>query len=127
MYLALNSQRDDVVGELELANVGLKITDLFAGRFGADREQGEETLAAEAAARLGVKSLRGWSAGERLAWRRWAPLVALLEDLDRWPAADREALVRLIRAKGGRRELDYLRGFDGLGPLRSAVAALAVV
>ncbi len=125
MYLALYHQRDDVIGELELANVGLKITDLFASRFGADREQGEETLATEAATRLGVTSFDGWSSGEKLAWRRWSPLVALLDDLERWPAADREALARLVRAKGSRQELDYLTGFDGLGRLREAVAELA--
>jgi hypothetical protein len=125
MYLALSRERDDVVGVLDLANVGLKITDLFANRFGSDRERGEETFAAEAAARLGVTSFHGWSTGEKLAWSRWAPLVALLGDLGRWPAADREELVRLIRAKGGRQELDYLRAFDGHGRLRSAVAALA--
>jgi len=125
MYLALNHQRDDVVGELDLANVGLKITDLFANRFGSDREQGETTFAAEAAASLGVANFRDWSAGEKLAWRRWSPLVALIDDLDCWPAADREALVRLVRAKGGRQELEYLRGFDGLGRLRSAVVKMA--
>ena len=105
--------------------MGLKITDLFAGRFGSDRELGEKTFAAEAAARLGVASFDGWSVGEKLAWRRWSPLVALVDDLDRWPAADQEALVRLIRAKGGRQELDYLRGFDDLVRLRKAVIRLA--
>jgi hypothetical protein len=125
LYLALNDERDDVVGVLDLANVGLKITDLFANRFGSAREQGETTLAAEVAARLGVANFHGWSAGERLAWRRWSPLVALLNDLDQWPAADQEALVRLVRAKGGRQELDFLRGFDGLGRLRKAVVKMA--
>jgi hypothetical protein len=125
MYLAVNHQRDDVIGELDLANVGLKITDLFADRFGSDREQGEATFAAEAAARLGVASFDGWSAGEKLAWRRWSPLVALVDDLDRWPAADKEAFARLIRAKGGPQEDDYLRGFDSLVRLRSAVMDMA--
>ncbi len=125
VYLALNKHRDDVMGVLDLATVGLKITDLLASRFGSDREQGERTLATEAAARLGVANFHGWSAGEKLAWRRWSPLVSLLKDLDLWPADDQEALVRLVRAKGGRQELDYLRGFDGLGRLRQAVVKMA--
>ena len=125
VYLDLNKQRDDVVGVLDLANVGLKITDLLASRFGSDREQGEKTLAAEAAARLNVPGFHGWSAGEKLAWRRWSPLVALLKDLDRWPDADQAALVRLIRAKGGRQELDYLQGFDGLQRLRKGVVKMS--
>jgi len=69
--------------------------------------------------------LRGWSAGEKLAWRRWSAVVALLADVDRWPGADRDALVPLARAKGGRWELDYLQRFNDLGRLRSAVVMLA--
>ncbi len=126
VYLPLIKQRDDVVGMLNLANVGLKITDLYAHRFGADRELGERTLAAEAASRLGVNGFEGWSAGEKLAWRRWSPLVTLLNKVDRWPALDQEALVRLIRAKGSRHELDYLRGFDGLRRLREAIVSMTV-
>ena len=125
VYLDLGEQRDDVVGMLDLANVGSKITDLLATRFGSQREQGERTLAAEAATRLGVTNFRGWSSGEKLAWHRWSPLVALLSDLERWPAVDREALVQLVRGKGGRRELDYLQGFDRLGRLKKAVTIMA--
>jgi hypothetical protein len=124
VYLDLNQQRDDVVGELDLANVGLTITDLFAKRFGSDREQGERAFATEAAVRLGSPSFRGWSAGERLAWRRWSPLVALL-NVDRWPDADRDALVQLVCAKGGRRELNYLQRFNHHRRVRSAVVQLA--
>ncbi|TWU21934.1 hypothetical protein [Bythopirellula polymerisocia] len=126
VFLDLNKRRDDVLGVLDLAKVGLKITDLFAKRFGWEREQGEKALAAEAASTLGVASFRGWSAGEKLAWQRWSPIVALLDDLQRWPTADQEALVQIIRAKGGRQELDYLRGFDGLVRLRKAVEKLTV-
>lgn len=125
IYLDLNKQRDDVLGVLDLPNVGLKITDLLSHRFGSEREQGETTLAAEAANTLGVTNFRDWSEGEKLAWRRWSPLVALLKDLDHWPPADQEALVRLVRAKGGRQELDFVQAFDGLGRLRKAVVRLA--
>ncbi|MCG8450170.1 MAG: hypothetical protein MI725_11405 [Pirellulales bacterium] len=34
------------------------------------------------------------------------------------------ALEQLIRAKGGRQELDYLHGFDALGRLRKAVVKM---
>ncbi|NIM08978.1 MAG: hypothetical protein GTO53_07485 [Planctomycetales bacterium] len=125
VYLNLNQDRDDVLGVLELDQVGLKITDLLAGRFGADREQGEKVLSAEAAERLGGADFQDWSAGEKLAWRRWAPLVALLDDVLRWPVNDRKAVVQLIRAKGARQELDYLHRFDGLPRLRQAVWKIA--
>lgn len=124
VFLSLNGQRDDVLGVLKLENVGMKITDLFARRFGSQREQGEEVLAADAAECLNVKSFRGWSAAEKLAWRRWSPLVALL-DVAEWPAADQQALAQLVRAKGGRRELDYLYHFEEHSLLKKAVVELS--
>jgi hypothetical protein len=66
---------------------------------------------AELMRRLGVASSSGGSAGERLAWSRWAPWLLAERALDRWPAADRRALARVIRAKGGRRETDYVAAF----------------
>jgi len=59
--------------------------------------------------RLGVRSLRGWSAGERLWLRRWAPLIEAVPRIERWRVTERRALVALVRAKGGRRESDYVR------------------
>jgi hypothetical protein len=125
VYLNLNQQRDDVLGILDLSNVGLKIVDLFARRFGAEREQGAATLAKEAAERLQVPNLKDWSRAEKQAWRHWAPVVALLKSVERWPAADRQALVETIRAKGGRRELEYLHRFDKHQRLRAALEALS--
>ena len=125
LFLTLDEDRDDVMGRLDFANLGLRITDLLGSRFGSGREQGERILAAEAADRLGVRSFRSWSSAERLAWGRWSPLVALLDNLDQWPAADRKDLVKLIRAKGGRQEVEYLRLFNRHGRLRKALVALS--
>jgi hypothetical protein len=56
----------------------------------------------------GLRSTSGFSRGERLLWRRWAPLLAAAPSIARWPAADRRALVQLVRAKGGRDEREFL-------------------
>jgi hypothetical protein len=125
VYLHCEPKRDDVIGLLALENVGLAIIGSLARRFGSDRERGERVLAAEAAERLGLKSTKDLSPGERLAWRRWGPLVAVLPGLDRWSLKDRKALARVIMAKGGRRESDYVRAFDAHARLREAVRRLA--
>ena len=80
---------------------------------------------ASAAKHLPVPSMRGWTAGERLWWRRWTPLLDALPNLDRWPPADRRALVRIARAKGSRRESDYVRLFESHPRLAKAILALA--
>jgi hypothetical protein len=125
VYLHCEPARDDVIGVLSLANVGLAIVDGLARRFGSEREHGEQILAREAAERLGLASLRDLSASERQAWHRWSPLVAVLPGLDRWSAPERHALARVLIAKGGRRESDYVRAFDAHPRLRAAVRRLA--
>ena len=60
----------------------------------------------------GVRSLRGCSVGERLAWERWSPLVVFaLPGASRWSLADRRALARVISAKGGRDEGEFIARF----------------
>jgi hypothetical protein len=125
VFLHAAAPRRDVLGQLSLGNVGLHISHLLAARFGAERERGIHACAREAARLLGVASFAGWSAGERLAWERWSPLVLAIDDAERWPAADRRALVGVIRAKGGRRESDFVRRFDRHRRLRRAVLQLA--
>jgi hypothetical protein len=125
VYWQLGPRRDDVIGVLQLADVGLWVTKYVAERFGSDREAAARTCAREAMALLGVGSLSGWSAGERLAWERWAPLVCILPNVRRWPAAARRALALVIRAKGGRRETDFVRRFDAHRRLRADIRALA--
>ncbi len=78
-----------------------------------------------AAGRLGARSVSGWTAGERLWWKRWAPLFNALPGLNRWPREERLALMRVVRAKGGRRESEYARLFDAHPRLAAAVLALS--
>ena len=77
--------------------------------------------------RLGVVAWRRWPAGERLFWERWAPLVALLPEIDDWTPAERRDLADIIRAKGGRRESDFVARFDAHPRLGAALAGLACV
>ena len=125
MYFFLGKEREDALGLLELPNVGLQVTDMLARRFGSDRERAEAVLILEARDLLGVRSLSGWTTGERLAFRRWAPLVSILPGLARWTPAEKRGLVQVVRAKGGRRESDFVLRFDRHRKLRRVVAALA--
>jgi hypothetical protein len=124
MYWFAGRPRDDVMGLLPLERVGLAVTDYLAARFGADRERGEQACAAEAARLLGARGWQRWRPAERLWWTRWSPLVLLLPGVARWSAAERAALVAVVRAKGGRRESDFVRRFDAHRRLRAALRAL---
>lgn len=127
VYLSLGPDRDDIIGQIELPSVGLAVTRYLAWRFGGEGDRGRRVSSAEAATLLGVRSRRGWSAGERLVWERWAPLVLVLPGVARWKIADQRALVEVIRAKGGVSESAFVRKFDAHRRLRSALRRLAVV
>jgi hypothetical protein len=125
VYWHASASRRDVIGQLPLANVGLAVTDLLARRFGGDADRGAAECAREAATLLRGGPDAGWSAAETQAFERWAPLMLLLPGAARWSAAEKRAAVRVIRAKGGVRESDFVRAFDAHAPLRAAIAELA--
>lgn len=124
LYLYANERRDDVIGALPLANLGLRITDYVAERFGYNRRAAERTCASEATRLLGARVTRRTSTGERLAWKRWGPLVLILPGIERWPEADKRALATVVRRKGGSRESEYLLCFDRHTRLRRAIQRL---
>jgi hypothetical protein len=128
LFLHLGRDRRDVIGEVPLPSVGVAATALLARRFAgpsAPPDRGEAACAGEARRVLGLGHLAGWSAAERAAFARWAPVVLLLPGIARWSAADRRALGAVIRAKGGRRESEYVRRFDAHPLLPAALARLA--
>jgi hypothetical protein len=126
VFFHAGAQRDDVLGLLAVGNVGLHVTRFIAERYGSDRERAEKELAVEAGRLLGLRSLGRLSAGERLAWRRWAPLVCSLPGIERWSSADCASLVAVVRAKGGARESDFVDRFDRHARLREAIRSIAM-
>ena len=124
LYWTHGAIRRDAIGELPLPSAGLAVSQAIARRFAGDRERAAEGFDREARARLGVRDLAGWTAAERHAWQRWAPLVTLLPGVSRWTKAEHSAAVRVIRAKGGAREDAFVRAYDAHPRLGMAVARL---
>lgn len=125
LFLHTARERADIMGRLNLGRVSLHISAGLAARAGGHREAAVEQSLAEAGRLLEVRVPRPSDAARRLAWERWAPLALVLPGIQRWPASDRAALARVIDAKGGRRESDFVLAFDRHARLRHAIAALA--
>jgi hypothetical protein len=105
-----------------LAEVGWRIADAVAKLAGGERERVLEACSRETMRLTGVRSLRGYSAGERLAWQRWSPVVVFaLPGVSRWSPAQRRALARVIRAKGGRDETEFLARYAAHPKLERAL------
>ncbi|MGE0144424.1 MAG: hypothetical protein AB7I19_12865 [Planctomycetota bacterium] len=124
VFLHLGRERDDVIGLIGTAFVGLAISRELGRRFGADREGAEVACTAEFAALAEVEDFADWSVGEQQSFRRWAPLVAVL-DAGSWGRDERIALGQIARSKGGRREQDFVARFDAHPRLRKAVLRIA--
>lgn len=60
------------------------------------------------------------SSAERSAYRLWALPLDLIPDLDRWPAAERRRLQRIVCAKGAPNERQHQRRLAGLPRLLDA-------
>jgi hypothetical protein len=125
MYLSLGRSRADVLGRISLGNIGLAASRILAARGGGNREAAVAACAVEAAARLGLERLDALAPGERIAWDRWAPIVLALDGVEGWTAEERRAAADVVRAKGGRRESDFVLRFDAHARLRQAVHALS--
>jgi hypothetical protein len=124
--LYLHLERNPDPGKLSYtADIGMAVANHIASRFGSDRERAQATCSRQAARLLGVSSLSDFKANERMAWQRWSPLVTILPGLTDWSAAEKRALVAVIKAKGGRRESDYARRADKHQALRGALISLA--
>jgi hypothetical protein len=125
VFLCLDRTKQDILAKIPIEELGLRISRLLADRFGADREKAVRTLSREAAQLLGVRTQRSWSAGERLAWERWSPLIVMLPGISRWRPEEKRALVQVAWAKGGRRESDFVTLFNKHRRLRQAILKLA--
>jgi len=92
--------------------IGARISGVLAAHSDVSRRSASASCSREAARLLGLRSMRGWTAAERQAWSRWSPLALALPGVARWSPANRRALVRVVRAKGGRRDGDFVKLFD---------------
>ena len=124
MFWYPGGRRSDVLGRLDFGAVGERVSRYLARRCGADRALGVVTCIEEAQQLLLPRGHRRMSAGERLAWERWSPIVRTIPGVARWPLADRRRFGDVIRAKGGRRESDFVRLFDAHQRLRRAIQRL---
>jgi len=125
LFFYVDRAKQDVLAKIPTGQLGLRISHLLAHRFGANREKAVRTLSREAAHLLGIRTQQSWPAGERLAWERWSPLIVMLPGISRWRLQEKRALVQVVRAKGGRRESDFVTLFDKHRRLRRAILKLA--
>lgn len=89
-------------------DLGFRLTRHIAQRFQGDRAAAIQAATQQVARILHIPGRRRWSRPEQVALQRLSPILALIPDLAGWSPAEKRALVRIIRAKGGRSEAAYI-------------------
>jgi hypothetical protein len=124
-HLFLDLDARDPAPLVTPAAIGLAAARHLTRLAGSDRAAAVAQASADAMRQCGLASLDGFTAEERLAWDAWAPVLSMLP-LAQWSAAEREQLVRLVRAKAEDSERSYVLGFAALPRLEHALGRLAV-
>ncbi|HXV78938.1 MAG TPA: hypothetical protein VEG60_03565 [Candidatus Binatia bacterium] len=108
-----------------VADLGAKTARHLAGLATTEREAPLPVCLQRALRLLNARLPRQASAEVQAAWKNWAPIVSILPDIERWSREERVNLAKVISAKGGLRDSDYLALFDQHPRLGSALRRLA--
>ena len=89
-------------------NLGLRINRRMAQEFDGDSRRIRRESVKEVTHALKA-SLARWTPAEQRAFENWALVLALIPNLRRWSAKEKEELLRIIRAQAGDNEMRYLK------------------
>jgi hypothetical protein len=106
-----------------IRHLGLAVARHMGARHGGDAARLRRASVKQVSRALGLDASQP-NADERRALERLAPLLSLIPDLRRWTDDEKRALARLIRAKAGPDELQYLRLLQQHTRLRRALIEL---
>ena len=107
----------------QLRNLGLAVQRQMAARYRGNAERFRTGAVKELERALGIRA-DGWPEAARTALQDFAAALSLVEDMDRWSDAEKQSLVRIIRAKAGADEAGYLKLMQKHGRLRRAMIDL---
>ena len=104
-------------------NIGLAVTRRAAREFNGDTDELRAASVAEVTRTLNA-SREKFDVETTRAFSNFALILALVPGLGDWPREDKQAIVRIVRAKAGREESAYLRRLRRHARLRRAIIAL---
>ncbi|MGI8898407.1 MAG: hypothetical protein ACR2IB_08430 [Pyrinomonadaceae bacterium] len=107
----------------QVRSVGLAVQRRMATRFGGDAQKIRDASVEKVARALGIR-IRNWSEVELSALSDFAVVLDLIPDLNRWSDSERQAVVRIIRAKAAADEARYLKLMQRHRRLRAAMIKL---
>ena len=89
-------------------NLGLLVNRRMAREFAGDSRRLRDASVAVVSRILGVQPSR-WNPLEQEAFENWALVLALIPGLSRWTHSEKRELIKIVRSKAVRHEMNYLR------------------
>jgi len=89
-------------------NLGLQVNRRMAREFAGDSRRLRDASVAAVSRILGVQPSR-WNPLEQEAFENWALVLALIPGLSRWTHSEKRELIKIVRSKAVRHEMNYLR------------------
>ena len=96
----------------EVIEIGLRLSEWLGKNFRGDRQRARTLLPKKVKAKLGLKEVKGWSENEIKRFNDLSPLALMLPKIEEWSKQAKEELIKLFRAKGGKREREYVVGMQ---------------
>lgn len=102
------ARQSEFFDESWIESCSLLATQEIAKTGELSRKKALRAIARQTMKDLDLRSITSWSKDEQAAFVRFCPIVAAA-DPSGWSQVEKKALVQLMRAKGGRSEVDYAR------------------
>ena len=109
--------------QFAVRNIGLAVARRMGAKFSGDAEK-FQAESVKSLNRILVRTRNDWNERELSALADFAVTLSLAEDLARWTEEEKEALVKVIRARASAEERSYLRAMQRHPRLRSALIRL---
>jgi hypothetical protein len=123
MFLELPGTERGVWDRFRVRHIGFAVQRRMAGRWAGDADKMRAGSVASVWRTLALRA-GAWSGPARKALEALAPMLALVPDLDRWSVDQKRALARIVHAKAGATEVDYLRLLRRHRKLRAVIVRL---
>jgi hypothetical protein len=109
MHLALpGARQSEFFDESWIESCSLLATQEIAKTGELSRKSALRVISRRIMKDLGQRSIKSWSRNEQEAFVRFCPIIAAANP-GNWSSSEKKALVRIMRAKGGKSEVGYAR------------------
>jgi len=125
LELRLRGDATTAVAWPEPAHLSAAVSAWIARDFAGDRDRAQRAARDRVATALAIRDLDRWTSAERAAFESLSLLLAMIPNLDEWPAKHRRDCIAVIRAKGSYNESEYARRSAAHPMLRAALQTIA--